>query len=146
MMKNFVLVFLVYLSVASCNESLNDIDKNVVSATFLEQSESNLILKQKFSSALVKVLGQNEEVRSLIKEEALKQIDFDYDVLYCLIKDKQLKNGVTLEEYLEKYLTSDELKCIHKQLPTLTLFVPTLPENSFLFIVGIQLMNYLLLQ
>lgn len=98
---------------------------------FLEQSESNLILKQKFSSALVKVLGQNEEVRSLIKEEALKQIDFDYDVLYCLIKDKQLKNGVTLEEYLEKYLTSDELKCIHKQLPTLTLFVPTLPENSF---------------
>ena len=53
MMKNFVLVFLVYLSVASCNESLNDIDKNVVSATFLEQSESNLILKQKFSSALV---------------------------------------------------------------------------------------------
>ena len=131
MMKNFVLVFLVYLSVASCNESLNDIDKNVVSATFLEQSESNLILKQKFSSALVKVLGQNEEVRSLIKEEALKQIDFDYDVLYCLIKDKQLKNGVTLEEYLEKYLTSDELTCIHKQLPTLTLFVPTLPENSF---------------
>ena len=131
MMKNFVLVFLVYLSVASCNESLNDIDKNVVSATFLEQSESNLILKQKFSSALVKVLGQNEEVRSLIKEEDLKQIDFDYDVLYCLIKDKQLKNGVTLEEYLEKYLTSDELKCIHKQLPTLTLFVPTLPENSF---------------
>ena len=131
MMKNFVLVFLVYLSVASCNESLNDIDKNVVSSTFLEQSESNLILKQKFSSALVKVLGQNEEVRSLIKEEALKQIDFDYDVLYCLIKDKQLKNGVTLEEYLEKYLTSDELKCIHKQLPTLTLFVPTLPENSF---------------
>lgn len=131
MTKNFVLVFLVYLSVASCNESLNDIDKNVVSATFLEQSESNLILKQKFSSALVKVLGQNEEVRSLIKEEALKQIDFDYDVLYCLIKDKQLKNGVTLEEYLEKYLTSDELKCIHKQLPTLTLFVPTLPENSF---------------
>ena len=131
MMKNFVLVFLVYLSVASCNESLNDIDKNVVSATFLEQSESNLILKQKFSSALVKVSGQNEEVRSLIKEEALKQIDFDYDVLYCLIKDKQLKNGVTLEEYLEKYLTSDELKCIHKQLPTLTLFVPTLPENSF---------------
>ena len=130
-MKNFVLVFLVYLSVASCNESLNDIDKNFVSATFLEQSESNLILKQKFSSALVKVLGQNEEVRSLIKEEALKQIDFDYDVLYCLIKDKQLKNGVTLEEYLEKYLTSDELKCIHKQLPTLTLFVPTLPENSF---------------
>ena len=75
MMKNFVLVFLVYLSVASCNESLNDIDKNVVSATFLEQSESNLILKQKFSSALVKVLGQNEEVRSLIKEEALKQIN-----------------------------------------------------------------------
>ena len=131
MMKNFVLVFLVYLSVASCNESLNDIDKNVVSATFLEQSESNLILKQKFSSALVKVLGQNEEVRSLIKEEALKQIDFDYDVLYCLIKDKQLKNGVTLEEYLEKYLTSDELKCIHKQLPTLTFFVPTLAENSF---------------
>ena len=131
MMKNFVLVFLVYLSVASCNESLNDIDKNVVSATIMEQSESNLILKQKFSSALVKVLGQNEEVRSLIKEEALKQIDFDYDVLYCLIKDKQLKNGVTLEEYLEKYLTSDELKCIHKQLPTLTLFVPTLPENSF---------------
>ena len=77
-MKNFVLVFLVYLSVASCNESLNDIDKNVVSATFLEQSESNLILKQKFSSALVKVLGQNEEVRSLIKNRKLSVIFLYY--------------------------------------------------------------------
>ncbi len=40
MMKNFVLVFLVYLSVASCNESLNDIDKNVVSATFWNKAKA----------------------------------------------------------------------------------------------------------
>lgn len=39
-------------------------------------------------------------VRKLIKEEAIKQFDYDYDVLYMLVKDKKLSGGGTLEEFL----------------------------------------------
>lgn len=40
MMKNFVLVFLVYLSVASCNESLNDIDKMLCLQLFWNKAKA----------------------------------------------------------------------------------------------------------
>lgn len=46
--------------------------------------DDNLSLKKDFSIALAKVLSENQDVRDLIKKEALKKIDFDYDVLSLL--------------------------------------------------------------
>lgn len=87
--------------------------------------------KAKFGYALAKVLVEDQGIRQIIKEEALKKIDYDYDVLYSMIKNSKSKTGRTLEELLLKYIPSDSLSMITELLPTLTIFVPQLPENIF---------------
>lgn len=128
-MKKYFLFICMAIIVWSCQQE-NVIQSN--SPNLLENAKTAcLTLKKNFSSAFVKVLSTNEEVRTLIKNEALKQFDFDYDVLYQLIKDEKLKSGKSLEELLSKYLSREELEKINKELPTLTIFVPSLPEGSF---------------
>ena len=60
---------------------------------------ANTEIKKEFGAALAKVLKDSPAVRKLIKDEALKQIDFDYDVLYLLVKDEILSDNTTLEEH-----------------------------------------------
>ncbi|WP_444106958.1 hypothetical protein [Bacteroides sp.] len=88
-------------------------------------------LKMKFGSAFAKVLAEDKEAREIVKEEALKQIDYDYDVLYLMIKDRKNKMGNTLEQLLLKYIPQDSLSIIVDMIPNLTIFVPELPENTF---------------
>lgn len=71
------------------------------------------------------------ETRSIIKEEALKEINFDTDVLYLLIKDMIIENGSTIKEALSEYVDINKLNTIEAEFPTLTIFVPTLVENIF---------------
>jgi hypothetical protein len=96
-----------------------------------EQEVSEITLKKKFAKALAKVLNESVEVRELIKKEALKKINYDYDVLYYLINDIELSSGNTLEDLMMKYLSKGTLSKIKEILPTITIFVPQLPENSF---------------
>ena len=46
------------------------------------------------------MLKDSPAVRKLIKDEALKQIDFDYDVLYLLVKDEILSE---LKKWLKRF-------------------------------------------
>jgi len=96
-----------------------------------EGKDENFALKETFAKAFAKVLYESKEARDMIKEESLKQIDYDFDVLYNIIKDKPLSDGNTIEKLLSKYISKNEQDVISKQIPTLTIFVPTLPENSF---------------
>lgn len=50
---------------------------------------------------------------------------------YFLVKDIPLSNNTTLERLLQKHMDSQEINSLIDQCPTLTIFVPTLPENSF---------------
>lgn len=93
--------------------------------------DNNLQLKSEFAKALAIVLDEHQEARSFIKNEALKKFDHDYDVLYDLIKDEKLNCGLTLEEMLSKHMSAEKLTQVKEQIPTLTIFVPELPENSF---------------
>lgn len=113
----------------SCQEELveEQIAVNTLEPTV--KVDDNLQLKKDFAKALAKVLGENQEVREIIKNEALKK--FDYDVLYFFIKDKALSNGLTLEDMLLKHINLDKLSLIQERIPNLTIFVPELPENSF---------------
>lgn len=99
-------------------------------------------LKVKFGRVLAKALKDSPELRQFIKQEALKQFNNDYDVLFNMVRHKplnnipstRLKNGVnnSLEGLLEGYFEDkNELSAIQSQLPLLTVFVPKLPENSF---------------
>ena len=84
---------LILLMIVSCyNDKFDTIDNlSLVEDNNIElKQESNL--KSKFSLALAKVFAENKDVRKLIKREALKQFDYDYDVLYMLVKDKKMEN------------------------------------------------------
>ena len=48
-----------------------------------------------------------------------------------LVKDKKLSGGGTLEEFLSKYMSKENLLALYKEMPTLTVFVPVLPNDIF---------------
>jgi len=90
-------------------------------------------LKKAFGKALSPLLFEEEGLRSLIREEALKQFNHDYEVLYHMIKDRPVNGNKTFRDLLRERTGGDEslLKEIEKQLPLLTIMVPELPNNSF---------------
>jgi hypothetical protein len=68
----------------------------------------------------------DESVRELIKKEALKRFDGDYDVLFQMVKDRKTKDGKTLQEYFSSFDDSPQrFRGITEDLPLLTIFVPT---------------------
>lgn len=79
---------------------------------------------ENFSIALSKAVCQYEEVRTLLKNEALKQFDNDYDVLYNSIKSHNISNSETFHDVMAKEIGSlIMLEEIERMLPTLTIYV-----------------------
>ncbi len=88
--------------------------------------------KYEFSKSFSGALANEPSIRSFIKAEALEMMDGDYDVLYALVKHKKLSNGKTFEETLSVHFGGiEKLRAIEHESPLLTIFVPSLPENSF---------------
>lgn len=56
-----------------------------------------------FSVVLSKALCNEPELRQAFKREALKRVDYDYDVVISLIRDMTLSDGLTIEETISKY-------------------------------------------
>ncbi len=89
-------------------------------------------LKEKFGFALMKSINESPKLRELIKSEALKMFNKDYEVLVYLIKDNALENGKTLEELINSNSDNNfKLDDLLKIDPTLTILVPDLPLDSF---------------
>lgn len=88
-------------------------------------------LKREFSVALTKLFESSIKSREIVKDEALRKINYDYDVLYLLIKDREIENGKSFEDALSEFISIDTLKFIEQYYPTLTIFVPTLPNGYF---------------
>ena len=53
-------------------------------------SESKEVYKERFAKILSLVVYQDEGVRSLLKEEAMKEFDCNHEVLWYLVRDKTL--------------------------------------------------------
>lgn len=104
------------------------------SDTPVQSPETQPINTTEVSTAFAEVLAkaiQNKEVRDLIKQEALKKFDNDYDVLYQLSKTATLGNGKTLESLLAAYANdSAAFIAMADQLPLTTIFVPYLNKFS----------------
>ena len=78
-MKKMVYCILIVIFMVSCNnELLIDRDINVES---MIKNDNSFVLKEVFAKSLVKALDGNREVGAVIKKEALKKIDYDYDAL-----------------------------------------------------------------
>ena len=89
-------------------------------------------LKKEFARALIGAMKESKMLREVLKTEALKMFDKDYDILYVLIKDKTLENGLSIEYLMARHLGGKEkLDHIISQIPTLTILVPELPNESF---------------
>lgn len=135
-MKKFLIpaVILTALCINSCSKEnlVQDENQNNNNSEIEIVYNHKAKLKKDFAKALVHALADNTELRLFIKNEALKKFDHDYDILYHMVKDQKLSNGLSFKEILLKYFdNTSRLTEIEDNLPLLTIFVPELPENSF---------------
>ncbi|QNR85556.1 hypothetical protein H9N25_03515 [Pedobacter riviphilus] len=121
---NFAAMLLL-LGVVSCKKENAPIE-NEQNFSFSEKTSSEV----SFAKILAKAVKSDESLRNFIKTESLKQFDKDHDILYQLVKNREISDGKTLREKLLGFTTAEELDKIESKLPLLTIFVPTLPGFS----------------
>lgn len=132
MKKTMILFFVPIFLWSSCNDESKQLDfAESGTQTRSIVNKSKVELMNEFGASLAQVLNISVEARNFLKQEALKKFDYDNDVLFQIIKDTKLIDGTTLEEKLSKYMDPESLKAIYNEIPTLTIFIPTLPENTF---------------
>ncbi|KZS39440.1 hypothetical protein AWE51_12950 [Aquimarina aggregata] len=130
-MKKFFLLFLITsISFISCEK--NEIDSDIETSEITVDYDQKSALQRDFARAMALALKESIPLRKFIKDEALKMFDNDYDILYHMVKNKQLSDGKKLRDVLKKYYKDENrLDEIENQVPLLTILVPTLPKNSF---------------
>jgi hypothetical protein len=122
----FIYISMMLFMLFSCRKNTADFKGNQV-AVVAEKTKLQIVI----AKALVKSLSEEPSLRKLIKDEALRKFDKDYDVLFQLIKDKKPDGKETVYEKLIKYCSSkNELDDAINKLPLLTIFVPNLPNFS----------------
>ena len=98
-----------------------------LSADERSNSLTSLEAEQKFAVLLSKAVSNSQDVRTFIKEEAIKRFDNEYDVFYPFAKEKIVANNQTFRDILLSYCDSeDELLEIEKKLLLLNIYVPDL--------------------
>jgi hypothetical protein len=138
MKKNLFLAVILTVCFVSCtkdefsnegNEML-PVETSAVDVIYKADPDANVL--RSFGKALYESLIESPMLREIIKTKALEQFDRDYDVLYQIIKNEAVENGLTVRKLLLKHFENEDvLKQIETKHPTLTIFVPILPENSF---------------
>ncbi|MFD2907618.1 hypothetical protein ACFSX9_02610 [Flavobacterium ardleyense] len=128
-LKNLAIVISLLFLCSCTNE---DFTKNESSQEIIKQKDSKSILKENFAFSLMKSIKESKVLRDLIKNEALKMFNKDFEVLVYLIKDIRLENGATFEETINRNAENNfQLSKLLSVEPTLTILVPELPQGSF---------------
>jgi hypothetical protein len=125
---NLLALVLLVLLFASCKkDNRSDLSQHSSEETNFLSSDD---LKVEFAKTLGKAMAE-PGVRSLLKEEALKKFDNDCDVLFQLVKDKEVKPGITFLQYLNSLSsTQDAFSNLAEDAPLLTILVPHLSVFS----------------
>lgn len=101
---------------------------NATQPTPADVAETNR-LQTVFAKALAKAIQADAPLRAYLKQEATKQFDNDFDILYQLIKD-HVVDGSTVHDRLATHIESaEDLASIESKIPLLTIFIPTLPSG-----------------
>lgn len=87
----FAALFLAFFSSCEKDETVTPIDQRASKAETYEVTQ--LVLLEAM---------EDPAVRSFIKSEALKTVTYDYEVIYGMVKDQAMDNGITLENALLK--------------------------------------------
>ncbi len=133
-MKNyFIFLGLLFFGLNSCSkddfESTLPVDNKILENSIKDEKS---VLIEKFGFSFMSSIKQSPNLRKLIKDEALKMFDKDYEVLIFSIKDVVLETGETFETIINRNAKDGfELLNLLKIEPTLTILVPELPLGSF---------------
>ena len=131
-MKNKILLSAALLvALGSCSENNLQDPAPKTNQEQVYTPDAKDLLKADFGRAFSKALVQSQSLRQLVKAEALKMFNNDYDVLYSAIKDESVENGLTVRELLLQFEAASKMEKIETSLPLLTIFVPELPEETF---------------
>lgn len=124
-MKNTYLpALLALLFFASCKKTDDQKSTSEPSHTAQQNNFNNIAFAKTLAKSLV-----NKEIRNLLKQEALKMFDKDYDVLYGFSRDITGSTGKTLHEQIAAYAENKEqFNELAIQSPLLTIYIPQL-EN-----------------
>lgn len=121
--KTIAALFAAALSFFSCTNDDPIVDnKDYAESKQLEVSQKQ-DLKLEFAKALSSVVSNNIDARRIIKTEAVKQFDKNYDVLWATIKDERVGN-TTFAECVASYSSSDLIDDIDENLPLLNILFP----------------------
>ena len=140
MKRIFFYTAIIALSFISCNQdeifTERDNGRTTVShaellnEVFSADREADML--RPFARALYGAMSESPMLRELIRTHALEKFNREYDVLYQFIKGELVENGLTVRQLLLQHFESEEaLAYIERNRPTLTIFVPRLPEDSF---------------
>ena len=128
------------LSVFSCKDELRNLDSDVKPTPSSMKTDSDIdklydeksTVKREFGKSLAKSLSESRMLRDIIKNKSLEMFNDDYEVLYEMIKDEKVENSLTVEDLITKNLTNKKsIKTLDLDYPTLTILVPSLPEEVF---------------
>jgi hypothetical protein len=86
-------------------------------------------LQTAFAKILSSAIKADPELRTFLKEEAIKEFNGDNDILYQMVKDKSINGGETFHARLAHYAEAAQLAEIEQKSPLLTIFIPTLPSG-----------------
>lgn len=92
--------------------------------------QRNEIALKNFSVALLKSMAESIELRDLVKNEALKKFNNDTEVLISQLSELSLEKG-TVASKINEHLEGTTIEDILDIVPSLTILVPELPEESF---------------
>ncbi|MDR0333610.1 MAG: hypothetical protein LBI15_09120 [Dysgonamonadaceae bacterium] len=134
----FYAVMIAAICFASCNNDDIFIETNEVTTdpiALLEEvysADQEVEMLRPFARALYNAMSESPILREILKTKALEQFNKEYDVLYQFIKDEPVENGLTVRQLLLTHFENEEMLAdIERRRPTLTIFVPQLPEESF---------------
>ena len=117
---NITLIFSALFFFNSCSKAIPDYsEESKIIAIWNEQDAL-----RDFSIALSKVISTNESARVLLKSEAMRQFDNDYDVLFANASGMVVAGGKTFAEMIQEALgETATVEDILSLVPTLTIYV-----------------------
>lgn len=90
---------------SSCNNDVEDC-KNANQAFSIQEFDEQTAMSR-FAVIVSKAIYSRKNVREFLKEEAIKQFDKNYDILYCNVKDSYI-GSETFQEILNHYADPGE--------------------------------------
>lgn len=124
-MKRKSIIYLLFIMVATLSMASCSKEQGQVAINKEYPADAFASAQTKFAKILSSALYEDKDLRTFIKNEALKMFDNDYDVFYPFVKNAIVSDNRTFEDILVSYCESpDDLDRIETVIPKLTILVP----------------------